>query len=216
MKEYKGRGGIYCITNQVNGKKYVGKTKDFYKRYCQYVSDFRNQNTDRVNPHLRNAVLKDGVNNFEFTVLEFCDDKEEAAIQELYWMMRLGTLDRNLGYNLRADTTTGMITHPETSKKISERLKKEWESGQRSGHSEKLKDSWQFRDRATQSKQFSRALTKYEYYVYLDGGIRVVLYGELVDMGFKNAISSFHRKQCDDIVYKEVRIVRKTVEEKPQ
>lgn len=216
MKEYKGRGGIYCITNRVNGKKYVGKTKDFYKRYCQYIGDFRKKNTDRVNPHLMNAVLKDGVDSFEFTVLEFCDDTEEAAVQELYWMMHLGTLDRNFGYNLRADTTTGMITHPETSKKISDRLKKEWESGKRNGHSEKLKDSWQFRDRKTQSKQFSKSLTRYEYCVYLETGIRVVLYEELVSMGFKNAIAGFHRKQCDDITYKGVRIVRRNVEEKPQ
>lgn len=35
------------------------------------------------------------------------------------------SLDRNHGYNFRYDSSTGMIVHEETKKRITKRLKKE-------------------------------------------------------------------------------------------
>ena len=71
------------------------------------------------------------------------------AEKELFWIGRLRVTDRNVGYNLRLDSSTGMVTHSETSIKISNRLKKEWSEGVRDGHSDKLKVSWESRDKST-------------------------------------------------------------------
>lgn len=128
MKEYKGESGIYCITNIVNGKKYIGKTKCFYKRYYQYVSDVKSSNLNRINSYLLNSFNKYGFENFKFDVIEFCSVDRCSEI-ELYWMIEFDTTNKDVGYNLRMDSSTGMITHELTSKKISARLRDEWSKG---------------------------------------------------------------------------------------
>ena len=62
-----------------------------------------------------------------------------------------------------------MVTSNFTSSKISNRLKKEWSSGVRDGHSSKLVKAWSNRDREFQSCVMSKALTK--YYYTIDGDI---------------------------------------------
>lgn len=208
MKCYKGRSGIYKITNKINGKIYIGKTKDFYKRYYQYVSDVRNFNNNRINQHLMNSFLKYGFENFDFTVVEFCDI-EQCAAREEFWILEIGCLNREVGYNLRLDTSTGMLTHPDTSIKISDNLKQQWCDGKRDGHSAKLKKSWEFRDRSLQSSLLSNTLTKYFYVViFPDNSTDVLLYKDLVRHELNGVISKFHRKKCDIVDFKSHTIER--------
>jgi len=142
LVDYNGHGkmssGIYVIENLVDGKKYVGRTKCFYKRYQQYVHDFRNQKASRCNEYMLRACIKHGAGNFIFRVFEVCA-LEDLVQREYELILELGTLDKNVGYNLRNDKIgVGMITHELTSLKISNRLKKEWASGVRAKHSEKM------------------------------------------------------------------------------
>lgn len=213
MKEYKGESGIYSITNAVNGKKYIGKTKCFYKRYHQYIYDVRNSNLNRINDYLLSSFIKYGFDKFEFQVVEFCS-VEECSERELHWILKLNTIDKTIGYNLRMDSSTGMITHESTSKKISERLKNEWENGIRKDHGMKLKASWEFRNRDEQSKLMSKNLTRYVYDLYYKDCEEIgVLYKELRDRGLSSAIGSFHRRKSDEVMCKGVKIVRRKLNE---
>ena len=193
----------------INGKKYIGKTKCFYTRYCQYVYDVRNSDSNRINNYLLNSFLKYGFDNFEFEVVEFCS-LEQCSEKELNWILKLNTIDRDVGYNLRMDSSTGMITHELTSKKISERLKSEWESGVRKEHGVKLKASWEFRDRDEQSKLMTKNLTKYTYDLYYEDHEEIgILYKELQDRGLSSAIGNFHRRKSNEVMCKGVKVVRR-------
>ena len=151
----------------------------FYTRHCQYVSDVRNSDSNRINSYLLNSFLKYGFDNFKFDVIEFCP-VEKCSERELYWMIKFDTTNKDVGYNLRMDSSTGMITHELTSKKISKRLRDEWSKGVRKDHGVKLKASWEFRDRDEQSKLMSKTLTKYVYDLYYDDREEIgILYKEL-------------------------------------
>lgn len=63
--------GIYVIKNSINGKIYVGKSKNCYYRLHQHMSDIKIDNRNRnENPHLLNAVKKYGKDNFEYYLVE--------------------------------------------------------------------------------------------------------------------------------------------------
>lgn len=202
-------GGIYKITNTVNGKVYIGRTICFYKRSAQYTADFRSQNSHRINEYLLKSMTKHGIDKFTFSVIEVCDP-DQAMEREYFWMDYFNSYNREIGYNLRRDNEGGMIVHEETRKKISNRLKKEWSEGIRSGHSEKLKESWDRRDREEQGRLLSKIKTKYFYEVYLTDEPIICDYKNLKAMGLAaGCLSSFSRWGSDDVVCKGIRVVRK-------
>jgi hypothetical protein len=153
-------------------------------------------------------MVKYGVDSFEMFPLEFVDE-ELISERELWWMKHLNSLSRHKGYNLRSDSSSGMHVHDETRKKISNRIRKEWEDGKRDGHSEKLKESWKNRDRVAQGKTLSTTLTKYSYVVtYEDGHIEYCSYKELQGKGLSNVIAKFHKKKSNLEIFKNVTIER--------
>lgn len=128
--EFKHASGIYKIENMVNGKVYVGKTIDFHRRYTCYKSAYRRQDNRSINCYFLSSINKNKAVNFEFSVLEVCP-VESLACRELYWMKEMKSTDSRFGYNLRMDSSTGMITHELTRKKISDRVREEYRTGLR-------------------------------------------------------------------------------------
>ena len=142
--------GIYVIKNSINGKIYVGKSKNCYKRLHQHLSDIKIDNRNyNENPYLLNAFKKYGNENFECYILEKIIESDINILErllserELYWMKELDSLNKDKGYNLRWDSQGKCFCSEETSEKISNRLKKEWETGIRSDHSNKMKNYWE-------------------------------------------------------------------------
>lgn len=194
--------GIYCIKNKINNKVYIGKSKNIYRRITQHLYDLKNKRKKNENSHFLNAWYKYGRGNFEYSILEELKlDNDICKERELYWIKKYNSIDRRFGYNLRMDSSSQMIVHQETSKKISKRLKKEWREGIRKNHGEKLSNNWKNNPSRSknQSKMFTDTLTKYEYYIYdLEFNfIKNVLYKELKNMGLKNVIANFHKNKKD-------------------
>lgn len=202
--------GIYCIVNVENSKKYVGKSKNIYKRIYQHRYDILNDRYRNENEYFRNSVKKYGVECFKYYVLEECTIPETSE-RELYWMDTLGTTNRDKGFNLRRDSSTGMVTSKETSLKISERLKREWSQGLRDGHSEKLKKRWaEDPERVErQGRMFTKYKTKYYYIIETDGVVESGLsYKDLKIRGFVSVLSNFHRSKSDRVKFKNSIVTR--------
>ena len=123
--------GIYKIENLINGKVYVGKTVNLRKRYGSYKSSYYNRTERQINSYLMSSIDKYGPTNFSFSVLEFCSI-DNLSERELFWMVELESTNLEKGYNLRLDSSTGMVAHEATREKISRRVKEEYANGTRS------------------------------------------------------------------------------------
>lgn len=205
--------GIYKITNEVDGKVYIGKTKNFKNRWRQYQYDYENRRSRSLNSYIMNAMLKHGFEKFRFDIVEICDISL-CADRELYWMDYYESCDLTKGYNLRRDSSSGMITHPATSEKISNRLKDEWSSGIRSGHSTKMIESWSDKDKSMQSAIMTKALTKYNYLLTDANGISITLsYKKLRELDLHRVLGKFLRKNSNVVEYKGYIIERVLLDE---
>ena len=86
---------IYVITNDINGKQYIGKTNDTIKtRFERHLSDSKKRRCEKR--PLYSAMNKYGVEHFSIEELEECSS-EEAPIREAYWIEKLNTY--HYGYN---------------------------------------------------------------------------------------------------------------------
>ncbi len=105
-------GIIYLITNNINKKQYVGKTKvTFRKRYraCRW---WKNPS----NSHLKHAANKYGPENFSIDIIESNIKEIEKLNQlEIYYIKKLNTLYPN-GYNYFPGGEG--ITHTDETKKL--------------------------------------------------------------------------------------------------
>lgn len=92
------KSGIYKITNQVNGKQYVGQSIDIFKRWYEHRYKAECKDDISYNSALHCAFRKYGIKSFLFEILEECEIKDLDS-REKYWIAKLKTLVPN-GYNI--------------------------------------------------------------------------------------------------------------------
>ena len=104
-KDLKNRAGVYQIRNLVNGKIYVGSSVNLKQRKANHFSKLKKQTHD--NAHLQAAYNKYGKENFIFEVIEFTSE-QDAPIREAHYILTLGVLNNNIGYNLKDGTNVNI------------------------------------------------------------------------------------------------------------
>ena len=84
-------GVIYKLTNKLNGKPYVGQTKQKLHR--------RMEQHKIASTAIGNAIRKYGLENFTIEVIEECETLEQLNEREMFWIAYFNSKYPN-GYNL--------------------------------------------------------------------------------------------------------------------
>lgn len=122
-----GPGMIYLARNKVNGKCYVGQTRQLFRRRKYTHAYSANYAKKTV---FSNAIRKYGMDGFEWTVLQECCCLDCLNQCESWWIAHFNSMVPN-GYNLTGGGGVKLISE-QTRKKMSE-------NGKRRGMAELLK-----------------------------------------------------------------------------
>lgn len=111
---------VYIHTNLINGKKYVGITKQSVNRR------WRNGNGYYQNTHFYRAIQRDGWDNFTHEIIKAGLNKKEACRLETELIAKYKTNDEHYGYNKSSggeNPNSGVTMSAETRQKMSETKK---------------------------------------------------------------------------------------------
>ena len=111
---------IYCLTNEVNDKKYIGQTINFKKRMNEHRVP-----SGKVCRLLSKAIKKYGWESFRAEIIdETAKSYDELNLLEIHYIKKHKSLATEWGYNLESGGNNK--THSLESKQICREKKQAW------------------------------------------------------------------------------------------
>ena len=117
---------IYCHLNKINGKRYIGQTKQSVnRRWGKNGSGYTHKHPDGL---FAKAINKYGWDNFEHQILFTNLTKEEANQKEIELIAFYKTNNSDFGYNIAAGGNTNTLSQQQKQQRI-ELNYKMWQDG---------------------------------------------------------------------------------------
>lgn len=106
---------LYKISNYVNGKIYIGLTKNPKRRWQQHKSDAKG----KCKQYIHHAMAKYGIDNFTFEIISSHKILEDADRHEISLINQYNTRNKQYGYNIAVGGEHGMLGfhHSDDAKK---------------------------------------------------------------------------------------------------
>jgi group I intron endonuclease len=127
---------IYVHINRVNGKKYVGQTRNGLEyRWRDHVARAKTKDDAHGCRAFHAAIRKYGPDAFEHAVLTEAYSHDQANEAEIAWILECNAISPN-GYNLSAGGGVGPV-HAETCAKLSARGRERWAQASNEAHKQR-------------------------------------------------------------------------------
>lgn len=126
---------VYCHTNKINGKRYVGITKQKPERR------WSNGHGYEGNLHFKNAIDKYGWEEFFHEILFTGLNKEEAQQKEIELIAKWDLTNRDKGYNVALGGDLLPSPSDDTKQKISNSLKETYKKTKHPCYGRAMSDS---------------------------------------------------------------------------
>ena len=118
---------LYCITNLLNNKVYIGQTIMPEKRWTNHKYDSKKEKPPE---YIHRAMAKYGVDNFTFKIIDFAFNRWQADCIEENLIKLYDSINKEKGYNLASGGSNGTMSE-ESKNKLSKAMKKRLDSGWR-------------------------------------------------------------------------------------
>ena len=107
---------IYCFTNKINEKKYIGQTVNFNRRLREHKNK-----SGKDNLPFHNAINKYGIENFDIEILiENIETQKELDDYEKIFIKKFNTGNKDFGYNVAEGGSSGNVFKHMSQEKFEE------------------------------------------------------------------------------------------------
>lgn len=108
--------GIYVVTNSINGKQYVGQSRNVRRRFWDHRCV-----SHETSPKLKEELIKFGKECFTYKLLEECQE-DELDVKEVYWIKKL-----NPQYNTYNGGKKGFKVSEDVKQRLRAAGKAQWD-----------------------------------------------------------------------------------------
>ena len=102
---YNNRHYLYKITNTLNSKIYIGRSKVPSYRYRRHIQESKNIEKSKRTQKIHFAINELGLDNFIFEVFEECENYFLACEREIFWINHYHSDEDDFGYNDKVGLT---------------------------------------------------------------------------------------------------------------